>query len=73
MTILAGAIILSLNSSNIIERANKATEDSELASVKNLVLVAQSDWELNKETLSQEYEDFSEYAKTKMKSAGIKT
>ena len=71
MIIIAGAIILSLNVSNVIGRANNAKQTTNYQSAKEIVLVAKTNWELMK---SQEKEanggTFPEYAKNKLVSAG---
>ena len=40
MIIIAGAIIISLNSSNVIERANTAVTESDLANARNAAMLA---------------------------------
>lgn len=40
MIIIAGAIIISLNSSNVIDQANKAVTASDLANAKNTCMLA---------------------------------
>ena len=40
MIIIAGAIIISLNSSNVIQQANKAVADSDAANVRNALMLA---------------------------------
>jgi len=71
MIILASAIILSLRSSGIIGRANKAVTDSDIANAKNVVSLAFAEWELDNETLSDRYATFSEYAMVKLEEAGF--
>ena len=40
MIIIAGAIIISLNSSNVISKANQAVTDSDLANARNAAMLA---------------------------------
>ncbi len=77
MIILAGAIILTLNNSGIIGRAEEAKNKSDIASVKELVAVVQLEWNLmSEEEQKQETNNtgkFSDYANKKLEEAGIKT
>lgn len=43
MIIIAGAIIISLNSSNVLNRANTAVSDSDLANARNACMLAWAD------------------------------
>ena len=71
MIVLAAAIILSLQSSNIIERANEAKVKNDIASAKELVAVANSEWLLMTETKQEQNGgDFVTYAETKLDEAG---
>lgn len=49
MIILAGAIILSLNNSGIIGKANKAKKDSDVSNLKEYINVLEAEWELMSE------------------------
>lgn len=50
MLVLAAAIILSLNSSDMINKANDAKNSNDLLAAKNAAVIAQSEWELMDET-----------------------
>jgi len=71
MIILASAIILSLKSSGIIERANEAKNKSDIANAKEVVALAYAEWELERVNLSDTYDSFSDYAMTKLSNAGF--
>ena len=69
--IVLAAIILSLQSSGVIERANEAKIKNDIASAKELVAVANSEWLLMTETnQEQNGGDFVTYAETKLNEAG---
>ena len=71
MIVLAAAIILSLQSSNIIGRANEAKVKNDIASAKELVAVANSEWLLMTEAKQEQNGgDFVTYAETKLDEAG---
>ena len=53
MIILAATIIISLNNSGIIDNANKAKEDSDLANIKTAADLIYSDYILNKDILPE--------------------
>lgn len=67
MIILAAAIILTLNNSGIINRANEAVEKTDLAQVKNLAALKWSEAYLNNE------EDIRKYVIDKLAEEGITT
>jgi len=73
MIILATAIILSLNGSGIIGRANEAVEKSDMANAKNVMSLAYAEWELGEGELKDTYSSFAEYAKAKLEEAGFDT
>ena len=67
MIILAGAIILSLNSSEVIDKANNATEDTNIANVKEIVSMAQAEWLLmNESARTANGGNFVSYAEDKL-------
>ena len=72
MIILATSIILSLNGSGIIGRANKAKKDTDYQSAKEVAVMAKVDWDL----MSDEQKianggTFSVYAQTRLQQAGF--
>lgn len=69
MIILAAAIILSLDGSNIIERAKEAQSSSDMATAKEIVALAKSEWAFEK---PEGYDTLKEYAESKLKEAGYK-
>ena len=74
MIILAAAVILSLNSSNVVNKATEAKGKSDIANARNVVAMATAEWELMSDTekAAEPYNNsFSEYAKTKLTSAGF--
>ena len=73
MIVLAAAIILSLQSSGIIERSNEAKSDNDVASYKEMVSVAHAEWMLMNETEQQKNGGtFEKYAEVKLENAGMK-
>ena len=71
MIILATAIILSLDSSNIVDKAKEATAASDLANAKNVVILAKGEWELMDEKQRENAgNSFVTYAESKLKEAG---
>ena len=74
MIILAAAIILSLQSSGIIGKANEAKAKTDVANAKQIVAIAQAEWELMDTSEKSNYSDgFSEYAEEKLNSSGYNT
>ena len=71
MLILATAIILSLSGSDMRNKANEAVNATDISTAKEVVAVAQSEWELNYDELTEEYDNFGEYANAKLEKAGI--
>ena len=71
MIIIAGAIVLTLNSSGIISKAHTAKKSVNYKTAKELVLVEKSNYEIRKRTSKgEEIGDFSEYAENKLIEAG---
>ena len=71
MIIIATAIILTLNSAGIIERANAAKKSTNYQSAKEIALVAKANWELMDEEQKEENGgDFSTYAEARLVAAG---
>ena len=71
MIVLATAIILSLQSSGIIGRANEAKSKNDIASAKELVAVANGEWLLMTEAEQKSNGgSFVAYAESKLQSAG---
>ena len=73
MIILAGAVILSLNSSNVVSKATEARQKSDIANAKNVVALAKSEWELmsSGDKAAAPYNNlFNNYAQTKLEAAG---
>ena len=68
MIILAAAIILSLDGSNIIERAKGAQSSNDVATAKEIVSLARSEWSFEKK---EGYDTFREYAEAKLEEAGF--
>lgn len=56
MIIIAGAIIISLNSSNVMTKADQAVKDSDLANAKNAVTLAYAE-ALSKSNDGKAYSD----------------
>ncbi|MDD2628222.1 MAG: hypothetical protein PHD20_05010, partial [Clostridia bacterium] len=71
MIILAGAIILSLNSSNIIDRANEATTKSNISNAKQVAMLANAEYELMSDTEKEEI-TLRKHVEDKLKEAGFK-
>ncbi|MDD2628258.1 MAG: SUMF1/EgtB/PvdO family nonheme iron enzyme [Clostridia bacterium] len=74
MIILAGAIILALNSSNIIGRAQEARNKTDYASARDVVTLANAEWILMSEAEQTEASSdgtFATYAEKKLEEAGI--
>ena len=75
MIILAAAIILSLQSSGIIGRANEAKTKSDVANAKQVVTMAQAEWQLDEGKIRTEnpsIQSFKDYANKKLTEAGYK-
>ena len=73
MIILAAAIILSLQSSGIIERANEAKAKTDVANARQVVALADAEWQLMDANEQGAYENsFSKYAEWKLNDAGYK-
>ena len=68
MIILAAAIILSLDGSNIIERAKGAQSSNDVATAKEIVALAKSEWSFERQ---EGYDTFREYAESKLEEAGF--
>lgn len=75
MIVLAAAIILSLSSSGIIGRANEAKSKTDVANAKQVVAMAQAEWQLDEAKLRAEYgvDTFKAYANKKLTEAGFTT
>ena len=71
MIILASSIILTLNNSGIINKANEAEEKTDLAQVKNLATLIWSEAYLNENIITPE--DYEKYVEDGLKDAGIIT
>ncbi|MDD2628534.1 MAG: hypothetical protein PHD20_06625 [Clostridia bacterium] len=73
MIILVGAIILSLNSSNITGRASEAVKKSNKANAEQVTTIARGEYELKKEVGELAAgETLSKYIEDKLKEAGFK-
>jgi len=71
MIILAAAIILSLNGSGIIDKANEAKTKSDIANAKYTVSLAKAEWDLMDEDEQKSIiGGFKVYAEDKLKDAG---
>ena len=70
MIILAATIVISLNNSNVISSANKAVEDTNLATVKTQAELAWSDWYTSK-TKEDPNVPADEYVEQVLTEAGI--
>ena len=75
MIIISGAIILSLNSAGIIERAHKAKSDNDLSSKKQAANVALAEYNLliNSNDNSVQNKTATEYVKQKLESQNIES
>ena len=76
MIILAAAIILSLQSSGIIGRANEAKTKSDLANAKQVVTMVLAEWQLDEEKITKNdssIQNFTDYANKKLNEAGFST
>ena len=74
MIILATAIILSLQSSGIIDKANEAKEKTNIANAREIVAMAKAEWELMTASEQKGHSDsFAEFAEKKLIDAGYKT
>ena len=73
MIILAAAIILSLNASGVISRANKAKSDSDLSNKKHAATLALSEYSLlvNSNGTSMNDSDATQYVREKLEAQGI--
>ena len=73
MIVLASAIILSLRSSGIIDKANEAKSKTDIANAKQVVAMAEAEWKLDEEKIRNEgYDSFKEYAEDNLEKAGFK-
>ncbi len=70
MIILAGAIILTLNNSGVIDRAEEAKEASDRATLKEAVNISYGEWVLATE-MDGETKSADEYIKEKLKDQGF--
>ena len=70
MIILAGAIILTLNNSGVIDRAEEAKEASDMATLKEAANIAYGEWVLATE-MDGETKSADEYIKEKLKNQGF--
>ena len=67
-------IILSLSSSDMINKASEAKTKSDIANAKELASTAYAEWMLMSEAKKEEYNDnFSEYVVDKLGDAGLPT
>jgi len=71
MIILATSIILSLSSNDMVNRAKEATSANDLANAKQLVRVAEAEWQMDEEELKKVYSSFEAYAEAKLVEAGF--
>ena len=72
MIIIAGAIILSLNGSGILGRANTAQKSTNYQSAKEVAIMAKADWDLmSDEQKAENGPQFSDYAQTRLQQAGF--
>ncbi len=71
MIILAGAIILTLNNSGVIGRAEEATEKTNEQAIKEAANMAYGDWVLAKQ-MDNETRSADEYVKSKLKEQGFR-
>ena len=71
MIIIAGAIVLTLNSSGIISKAHTAKKSVNYKTAKEIVLVEKLNYEIKKrKSEGEDIGDFSEYAENKLIEAG---
>ena len=70
MIILAGAIILTLNNSGVIDRAKEAKKASDMATLKEAANIAYGEWVLATE-MDGETKSADEYIKEKLKDQGF--
>lgn len=76
MIIIAGAIIISLNSSNVISQANKAVTDSDLANAKNTCMLAYCEAAAGNDGIAKDSSGAivtASYYEAKLTAAGFKT
>ena len=76
MIVLATAIILSLQSSGIIGRANEAKSKTDISNAKQVVAMAEAEWKLDEEKIKEKdstIQKFNDYANKKLIEAGYKT
>ena len=76
MIVLAAAIILSLQSSGIIGRANEAKSKTDIANAKQVVAMAEAEWKLDEEKIRKEnssIQSFKDYANKKLNEVGYAT
>ncbi|MDD2627277.1 MAG: hypothetical protein PHR25_02995 [Clostridia bacterium] len=71
MIILAGAIILSLNSSNIVDKTNEATTKSNISNAKQVTMLANAEYELMSD-VEKEGVTLRKHVEDKLKEAGFK-
>ena len=74
MIILAGAIILALNSSNIVGRAQEARTKTDYAAARDIVTLAYGEWMLmsEEEQAEEPYDgSFAVYAEEKLNKSGV--
>jgi len=71
MVIIAGAIILYLDDSKIINQAERAVDMNNIAVAKEVVNVARAEWRANQSKLEDEGYSFVSYAEEKLTDAGF--
>jgi len=72
MVILAGAIILNIDDTKIINQATRGVTQSNVATIKEILVTAKSNWRVNEAKLRKEgYNSFRAYVESMYEKAGI--
>ena len=73
MIIIAAAIILNIDDTKIVNKADIAVNKNNTSLAKEIRVVAKSEWRVNEEKLKEEgYKTFAEYFRYKIEEAGLK-
>jgi len=71
MVIIAGAIILYLDDTNVVKHAEVAVNSNNVATAKEMLVVAKTEWRTNQEKLKDEGYSYVTYAEKRLEDAGF--
>ena len=71
MIIIAGAIILYLDDTNIVKNAKVAVNSNNIANAKEMLVVAKTEWRTKQEKLKDEGYSYVTYAEKRLEDAGF--